>query len=141
MNVSMPTINKKFVQTVGRRKTAIATVTFIPGKGNIIINGKPVSEYTQGDDRAMFAIPLPFKVVYNKLFLENFNLHVSVKGGGITGQAKAIQLGIARALLEMDSSVRPILKAEKLLTRDSRCKERKKYGLKKARKAPQFSKR
>ncbi len=129
------------IQTVGRRKSAVATVHFCEGKGEIIINGKPSALYTQADDRAMFAIPLPFKVLYNKLFIENLNVEVKVKGGGIMGQAKAIQLGIARALLLLDSSTRPILKAEKLLTRDSRVKERKKYGLKKARKAPQFSKR
>lgn len=130
-----------FIHTVGRRKSSIATVSFLPGKGEIIINGKPAAIYTQADDRAMFMIPLPFKLIYNKLFLENFDVHVKVKGGGITGQAKAIQLGIARGLLELNPTARSILKTENLLTRDSRSKERKKYGLKKARKAPQFSKR
>lgn len=130
-----------FIQTVGRRKSSVATVSFLPGKGEILINGKPAALYTQADDRAMYLIPLPFKLIYNKLFLENFDVHVKVKGGGITGQAKAIQLGIARGLLLINPTARPILKTENLLTRDSRCKERKKYGLKKARKAPQFSKR
>ena len=136
-----------FIQTVGRRKSSVATISFFPGKGKIVINGKPAAIYTQADDRAMYLIPLPFKLIYNKLFLDNFDVHVKVKGGGITGQAKAIQLGIARGLLLINpvlhkaSEVRSILKTENLLTRDSRRKERKKYGLKKARKAPQFSKR
>ena len=129
------------VETIGRRKTAIAKVFFVPGKGEITINGKPAKTYTQADDRAMFAIPLPLKVLENTQFLENFNINIKVQGGGITGQAKAIQLGIARALLKLDPSVRSSLKNQNLLTRDSRSKERKKYGLKKARKAPQFSKR
>lgn len=129
------------IQTVGRRKTSVAIVSLVPGQGKIIINGKPAAQYTQADDRAMFSIPLPLKVLDNKLFLEKYNFYIKVKGGGITAQAKAIQLGIARALVVVDSETRSTLKSEKLLTRNSRRKERKKYGLKKARKAPQFSKR
>lgn len=123
---------------VGRRKTAIARVRLIPGgdKG-FIINKKPMEEY--------FSLDAQRYVANQALVLTNtadkFEVLVNVLGGGLTGQAGAIRHGIARALCEADATYRPELKKAGFMTRDPRMKERKKYGLKKARKAPQFSKR
>ena len=121
----------------GRRKKSVARVTLIPGTGVITINGKSIDEY--------FGLET-LKVIARQPFVATgtegkFDVEVKVAGGGYTGQAGAIRLGIARALLEVNGENRPELKKEGFLTRDSRMKERKKYGLKKARKAPQFSKR
>lgn len=121
----------------GRRKEAIARVRLVPGKGKIIINGKPVEEYFKVHrHRQLVLQPLTEAGMEG-----SFDVLARVEGGGITGQAGAIRLGIARALLEVDQNLRPSLKRKGYLTRDPRMKERKKYGLKKARKAPQFSKR
>ena len=137
--------NKNIYTGTGHRKTSVARVTLIPGKGKITINGKDVHDY------------LPFEVLVMDLCQplditntrEMFDVDAKVKGGGFQGQTGAIRLGITRALLDYDkttpadseNSFRKVLKAEGFITRDSRKKERKKPGLKKARRAPQFSKR
>jgi len=122
----------------GRRKKAIARVRLIPaGTGAITVNGKALEEYfPQGTTQYIVKQPLNTLDVAAK-----YDVMVNVYGGGYTGQAGAIRLGIARALLEAEEGCRPALKKEGFLTRDPRAKERKKYGLKKARRAPQFSKR
>ena len=123
---------------LGKRKQASARVFLIPGEGNIIINKVSGDKYLQYNDSYLNLVWAPLE----KLSLEkNFDIIALVKGGGLTGQAHAIQLGIARLLCNMDKNNRPILKPDGFLTRDSRIKERKKYGLRKARKAPQYSKR
>ena len=134
---------RKFYGT-GRRKTSVARVTLTPGKGNIIVNGKDVNEYFPFDVLVM-DLKQPLEATNN---LETFDITVNVKGGGFSGQTGAIRLGITRALLEYDKenegkedSYRKTLKVLGFITRDSRSKERKKYGLKGARRAPQFSKR
>ncbi|MBQ7140821.1 MAG: 30S ribosomal protein S9 [Bacilli bacterium] len=137
--------NKKSYYGTGRRKSAIAKVTLTPGKGKITVNGKDVNEYFPFDTLVM---DLTQPLVYTNTN-EMFDVNADVKGGGFSGQTGAIRLGIAKALLEYDSttdadsenSFRKILKAHGFITRDARVKERKKYGLKKARRAPQFSKR
>lgn len=128
---------KETINGLGRRKTAVARVYLKSGNGTITINGKDVKEYIslkQLIDRAL----KPLNVVDA---VEKFDITVNVKGGGIKGQAEAISLGIARALVKNDETVKPALKAENLMTRDSRMVERKKFGKKKARKSFQFSKR
>jgi small subunit ribosomal protein S9 len=123
---------------LGKRKQAVARVFLIPGEGNLIINKVSGNKYLQYNDSYLKAVWAPLK----ELNLENqFDIVTLVKGGGLTGQAHAIQLGVARQLCKMDSQNRAILKPFGFLTRDSRIKERKKYGLRKARKAPQYSKR
>ncbi len=122
----------------GRRKKAIARVRLIPGgNGTIVINDRAFENYfPQGTMQYIVKQPLVAVEVESK-----YDVIVNVIGGGYTGQAGAIRLGIARALLEAEENCRPVLKAAGFLTRDPRAKERKKYGLKKARRAPQFSKR
>jgi small subunit ribosomal protein S9 len=123
---------------VGKRKRSIARVFLTPGTGNIRINKRTGEEYLQYNTSYLTQIWKPLKV----LNLDTqFDISVIVKGGGLTGQAEAIQLGVARLLCKMEQQNRPILKPYGLLTRDARIKERKKYGLRKARKAPQYSKR
>lgn len=121
----------------GRRKESVARVRLIPGKGRILINGRPVDEYF-GLETLRMIIRQPLELTNT---LDQFDVIVRVSGGGFTGQAGAIRHGIARALVNADSDYRPPLKRSGYLTRDPRMKERKKYGLKKARRAPQFSKR
>ena len=129
----------------GKRKTSIAKVKLIPGKGNITVNGKDVHEYLPFETLVM-DLTQPLEMTNTK---EIFDVVVEVKGGGFSGQTGAISLGITKALLDYDSttpadsenSYRKTLKAAGFITRDSRIKERKKPGLKKARRAPQFSKR
>jgi small subunit ribosomal protein S9 len=121
----------------GRRKSSIARVRLVEGKGTITINGKNIDEYL-GTDTLKVIVRQPLTTTNT---LEKYDVICKVQGGGFTGQAGAIRLGIARALLEANSEYRPALKAAGFLTRDPRMKERKKYGLKKARRAPQFSKR
>ncbi len=121
----------------GRRKSSIARVRLIEGKGTITINGKNIDEYL-GTDTLKVIVRQPLTATNTT---DKYDVICKVQGGGFTGQAGAIRLGIARALLEANSEYRPILKSAGFLTRDPRAKERKKYGLKKARKAPQFSKR
>ena len=122
----------------GRRKSSVARVYLVPGNGNITINGRTIDEYF-GLDTLKLIVRQP--LVLTKT-LDKFDVNVKVEGGGFTGQAGAIRHGISRALLEVDAEAyRADLKAAGFLTRDSRMKERKKYGLKAARRAPQFSKR
>lgn len=129
--------NKVFLGT-GRRKKSIARVRLMAGTGKITVNGKDITEYF-GTETLIVIAKQALEAV-NKT--ENYDVIVKVIGGGFSGQAGAIRHGIARALVEADEKeYRPTLKAAGYLTRDSRMKERKKYGLKKARKAPQFSKR
>ena len=123
---------------LGKRKQAIARVFLIPGEGNLIINKVSGNKYLQYNDSYLNMVWAPLKA----LNLENqFDIVTLVNGGGLTGQAQAIQLGVARQLCKIDKQNRTILKPFGFLTRDSRIKERKKYGLRKARKAPQYSKR
>ncbi len=126
----------KFYGT-GRRKKSIARVYLAPGTGNITINKRTLDDYF-GLETLKTIIRQPFVATET---LGKFDVTVTVKGGGFTGQAGAIRHGISRALLEADPEYRPILKKAGYLTRDPRMKERKKYGLKAARRAPQFSKR
>jgi len=122
---------------VGRRKTSVARVRLLPGDGKIVVNKRPMDEY--------FGLESLKLIVKQPLLLTDtvgqYDVYVNVRGGGISGQAGAIRHGIARALLKVDPNLRPTLKRAGLLTRDARMKERKKYGLKAARRAPQFSKR
>ena len=122
---------------VGRRKKAIARVRLIPGEGNITINKRDLDSFF-GLETLKTTVRQPMTLTET---LGRFDVIVNVHGGGYTGQAGAIRHGIARALLEVDASYRPALKSAGFLTRDPRMKERKKYGLKAARRAPQFSKR
>jgi small subunit ribosomal protein S9 len=122
----------------GRRKSSIARVRLVPGSGNMIVNGKPGEIYFNRNPRYLAAAKAPLET----LGLESdYDLLVNAHGGGLTGQSDAVKLGVARALCELDPENRQPLKVEGYLSRDPRSKERKKYGLKKARKAPQFSKR
>ena len=126
----------KFYGT-GRRKKSIARVYLVPGTGNITINKRSIDEYF-GLETLKVIVRQPLTTTET---LEKFDVIVNVHGGGYTGQAGAIRHGIARALCQADADYRPALKKEGFLTRDPRMKERKKYGLKAARRAPQFSKR
>jgi len=131
-------LDKNFFYGTGRRKSSIARVRLLNGNGKITINGKDMEEYF-GVDTLKVIVKQPL-VATNTL--DKYDVVAKVTGGGISGQAGAVRHGIARALLEANSTeYRPTLKAAGFLTRDSRMKERKKYGLKKARRAPQFSKR
>lgn len=121
----------------GRRKKSIARVYLTPGKGEVTINKRSIDDYF-GLETLKVIVRQPFAVTGTS---EKFDVLVNVRGGGYTGQAGAIRHGIARALLQADAEFRPVLKKGGFLTRDSRMKERKKYGLKAARRAPQFSKR
>lgn len=124
-------------QGTGRRKTSVARVRLVPGTGKFTVNGRSVDEY--------FNFETLRKEVQRPLEMTNtagkYDVIVKVNGGGFTGQAGAVRHGVSRALLQVDVANRPVLKAAGFLTRDSRMKERKKYGLKAARRAPQFSKR
>ena len=121
----------------GRRKKSIARVYLVPGKGNVTINKRSMDDYF-GLETLKVIVRQPLAATDN---IEKFDGIVNVCGGGYTGQAGAIRHGIARALLQVDAEYRPVLKKAGFLTRDPRMKERKKYGLKAARRAPQFSKR
>lgn len=126
----------QFIGT-GRRKTSVARVRLLPGNGNITINKRDIEDYFNFETlRIVAKEPLVISET-----LDKYDVFVNVEGGGFTGQAGAVRHGIARALIESDPELRPILKKAGYLTRDSRMKERKKYGFKKARKSPQFSKR
>ncbi|MGB9840488.1 30S ribosomal protein S9 [Thermovenabulum sp.] len=128
---------KDAILTTGRRKTSVARVWIKPGNGQITINKRPFEEYFTLETLRQEVLK-PFAVTNT---LGKFDVVAKVEGGGFTGQAGAVRHGIARALLQIDESFRPVLRKEGLLTRDPRMVERKKYGLKKARRAPQFSKR
>ncbi|HXV92348.1 MAG TPA: 30S ribosomal protein S9 [Pseudonocardia sp.] len=125
------------VQTVGRRKEAVVRVRLMPGSGNFTLNGKSLESYFPNKlHQQLIREPL---VTVEKT--DRFDIFANLRGGGISGQAGALRLAIARALVEADAEDRPPLKRAGFLTRDARVTERKKYGLKKARKAPQYSKR
>ena len=128
---------KEYIYATGKRKSSIARVNIVPGTGKITINKKDMNEiYTLDTLKAI--VLKPFKVANT---MEKYDVEATVCGGGFAGQAGAVAHGIAKALATTDPEVRLILKRNGLLTRDSRVKERRKYGLKKVRKAPQFSKR
>jgi small subunit ribosomal protein S9 len=127
----------ELIQTVGRRKQAIVRVRLVPGSGQYKLNGRTLEEYFPNKVHQQ-AINEPFVTLEKS---DQFDVIARLGGGGISGQAGALRLAIARALIEVDAEDRPALKKEGFLTRDPRAKERKKYGLKKARKAPQYSKR
>ena len=124
-------------QTTGRRKRAVARVRLRPGIGVITINKRPVEDYFPNATHRMI-LTEPLRVTSTN---EVYDVDATLHGGGVTGQAGAIRLGIARSLVELDPELRPTLKKAGFLSRDAREKESKKYGLKKARKAPQYSKR
>ena len=128
--------NTKYYGT-GRRKSSVARVYLVPGTGNITINKRDMDEYF-GLETLKVVVRQPLTATETA---DKFDVLVNVRGGGYTGQAGAIRHGIARALLNVDADYRPVLKKAGFLTRDPRMKERKKYGLKAARRAPQFSKR
>ncbi len=127
----------RYYYGTGRRKEAVAQVRLYPGTGNIVVNGKPVEQYFSREFD-MFQVKGPLQAT---AMAERFSIMVRVIGGGITGQAEAVSHGIARALLEADPELRSPLRKGGFLTRDARIKERKKPGLKRARKAPQYTKR
>ena len=128
---------KPLVQTTGRRKQAIARVRIRPGSGKIVVNGRPIEDYFPSETHRM-VLGEPLRATSTN---EVYDVDATIVGGGVSGQAGALRLGIARALVDLDPEARVTLKRAGLLTRDAREKESKKYGLKKARKAPQYSKR
>jgi small subunit ribosomal protein S9 len=130
-------VTKPLVQTTGRRKRAVARVRLRPGTGQIVVNTRPIEQYFPTATHRMVASE-PLRLTSTD---EVYDVDATLDGGGVTGQAGALRMGIARALIELDPEMRPLLKKSGLLTRDAREKESKKYGLKKARKAPQYSKR
>ncbi|MFN8039457.1 MAG: 30S ribosomal protein S9 [Acidimicrobiales bacterium] len=130
-------MSKPLIQATGRRKRAVARVRIRPGTGQILVNKRPVAEYFPSETQQMI-ITEPLRVTNTA---EVYDVDATIDGGGFTGQAGALRHGIARALAELDLEMRPELKKAGFLTRDAREKESKKYGLKKARKAPQYSKR
>ena len=130
-------MSARYYEAVGRRKTSSARVRIYPGTGTIVINDRPVDAYFgRQTDVLMLTRPLVVTDTAN-----SYNISVQVNGGGLSGQAGAVCQGIARALCMVDETMRGVLKSNGLLTRDARAKERKHYGLKRARKAPQYTKR
>jgi small subunit ribosomal protein S9 len=129
-------MSTSYIYGTGRRKTSVARVRLLPGDGNIVVNGKDVADYFGAT--AAGALRLPFRVTETE---GRYSATILVAGGGFSGQAGAIRHGIARALLSAHPDARRVLREAGLLTRDPRAKERKKYGLKRARKAPQYTKR
>ncbi len=127
----------QYYEGIGRRKTSSARVRIVTGSGNFVVNGKPVKEYfpRNGDYESIIA-PIQVAEMEGRL-----DISVVVSGGGVTGQTEAVRHGVARALLEMDPELRAIMRQSGFLTRDARMKERKKPGLKRARKAPTYTKR
>lgn len=130
-------MTKPLVQSTGRRKEAVARVRLRTGEGKITINGRTVEDFFPNPTHRMI-LSEPLRLTQTE---EVYDVDVTIHGGGVTGQAGAVRLGIARALVELDPETRTPLKRAGFLTRDDRKKESKKYGLKKARKAPQYSKR
>jgi small subunit ribosomal protein S9 len=129
-------MSTSYIYGTGRRKTSVARVRLLPGDGTIVVNGKDVTDYFGAT--AAGALRLPFRVTETE---GRYSASILVSGGGFSGQAGAIRHGIARALLSAHPDARRVLREAGLLTRDPRAKERKKYGLKRARKAPQYTKR
>jgi small subunit ribosomal protein S9 len=129
--------DERYFYGTGRRKTSVARVRLYPGTGEVVVNGKGYMEiFARGSHQAAILAPLKAAGA-----AERFNVQARVAGGGVSGWAGAISHGIARALASSDESAKPALRRQKLLTRDARMKERKKVGLKRARKAPQYTKR
>ncbi len=134
---SRPKLPAPLIQATGRRKAAVARVRIRPGQGAVTVNRRPIEQYfTSATHRMVVTEPLRLTSC-----TESYDIDATIDGGGLTGQAGALRLGIARSIVELDTTLRPTLKKAGLLTRDAREKESKKYGLKKARKAPQYSKR
>jgi small subunit ribosomal protein S9 len=123
--------------STGRRKESVARVRVVPGTGSFAINGRPIDDYFPTRVHRMVA-QAPLRLIGRE---KDFDVTATIRGGGVAGQAGAVRLGVARALVELEPELRAQLKAEGYLARDAREKERRKYGLKKARKAPQYSKR
>ncbi len=130
-------MSKPLIQSTGRRKEAVARVRLRPGTGIVTCNKRTFEEYFPNETFRMVATE-PLRLTQ---LAEVYDIDVTLDGGGVSGQSGALRLGIARALVSLDEELRPVLKKAGLLTRDAREKERRKYGLKKARKAPQYSKR
>jgi small subunit ribosomal protein S9 len=128
---------KPLVQATGRRKSSVARVRLYDGSGQFLLNGRPLDTYFP-DMALRLRVVEPLQLVEAE---GRYDVHATLEGGGSTGQSDALRLGIARALVEVDSELRTTLKKEGMLTRDARRVERKKYGLRKARRAPQFTKR
>jgi small subunit ribosomal protein S9 len=128
----------RYFYGVGRRKSSVARVRLYPGQGNIVVNNRAPRDHFGNRDVFQTIIAEPLRLMN---LVDRFDMQIRVTGGGLTGQAEAIRHAIARALIEFDSEFRPALKQAGLLTRDARVKERKKVGLKRARKAPQYTKR
>ncbi len=128
---------KPLIQATGRRKEAVARVRLRPGGGQITVNKRPIQEYFPTETHRMI-VTEPLRITSTA---EVYDVDATIDGGGVSGQAGALRLGIARGLVELDAELRAQLKKNGFLTRDAREKESKKYGLKKARKAPQYSKR
>ncbi|MGQ9549418.1 MAG: 30S ribosomal protein S9 [Roseiflexus sp.] len=131
-------IEKRYFQGTGRRKTAVARVRLFPGSGEIVINSKSIREYFGARELYEREILQPLELTGT---VGTYNVLVKVRGGGVSGQAQAVRHGITRALLDANPDFRPTLKKDGLITRDPRMKERKKAGLKRARKRPQYTKR
>ena len=130
-------MSARYYEAVGRRKTSAARVRLYPGTGTIVVNERPAAEYFPREtDMMLINRPLQMTEMTSR-----YNISIHVEGGGLTGQAGAVVQGIARALCVADENLRPVLKKNGFLVRDPRAKERKKYGLKRARKAPQYTKR
>ena len=129
--------NETYFYGTGRRKSSVARVRLLPGSGNVTINGRTMDDYF-GLETLKLLVRQPLELTGT---LGKFDVIVNVVGGGVSGQAGAIRHGISRALIESDETLKPVLKKAGFVTRDPRMKERKKYGLKAARRAPQFSKR
>jgi small subunit ribosomal protein S9 len=130
-------IQQQYYYGLGRRKTAVARVRLYPGSGTVVVNGRPLEQVLPRETHQTQAVR-PLTATGNQA---KFNIQAVCEGGGITGWAGAIQHGVARALVDFDEALKPQLRRLGFLTRDSRMKERKKYGLKRARKAPQYTKR
>ena len=130
--------DKRYYQGTGRRKTAVARVRLFPGNGEFVVNGRSATEHFGNVESLNRQMMRALELTNNTA---SFNVLVKVRGGGVAGQAGAVSHGIARALLDLDPELRPTLRKAGLLTRDPRMKERKKPGLKRARKAPQYTKR
>jgi small subunit ribosomal protein S9 len=130
-------MSARYYEAVGRRKTSSARVRLYPGTGTIVVNERPADEYFKRATE-MLTLERPLVLTDTR---SSYNVSILVTGGGTTGQAGAVAHGIARALCVADETLRPVLKRNGLMTRDARAKERKKYGLKRARKAPQYTKR
>lgn len=130
-------MSKPLVQTTGRRKESVARVRFHDGSGQVTLNGKPLEAFFP-TMAARIRVMEPLNLTQTQ---GRYDIEAQLEGGGTTGQADALRLGIARALIELDPELRPVLKKAGMLTRDSRIVESKKYGLRKARRAPQYTKR